>query len=217
MRVKNDFPDADRVLSKLKRYVEVLNEKKAQETDEKQKERYSYYLKTVHEFITSVANYLDSVCNSQDRIERARQQYADSADIRQVIQDEDNARSFNHSNIIKTMVLIDRISTKLGCNKIFDYAEEFENNYAELIATNIDEKQRMSERARIKRREMGNFGLYIAATVTAGMNREIMLTDDEAREFASCESDDRAQDIQLYNKVKLGSRGAVKSLEDIIK
>lgn len=217
MKVKNDFPNADVVLRRLREYVSFFEEKKKKATDSTQIEDCEYLLKHVDNFITAISNYLDSVCNASDRIQRARQECNDVADIRSTVQTEDENRTRYHSTIIRTMVMIDRVAIKYGLAKVFDYAGEFEKNYAALTPNTIQEKSKMPEAARVKRREMGNFGLYIAATVTAGMNKDIMLTDDEARQFASCESGDLSPDHKLYQKVKESSKGVKKNMEDIVK
>jgi len=163
-------------------------------------------LNTVEDFINAIQKYLDSVCNAEDRISRARQTCNNTEDIKYVIESEDSNRTRYHSQIITSMILIDRISTLKGLGKVFDYAEEFQNDFASLTPNSIEEKAKMSPRARIKRREMGNLGLYIGASLTAGMSKEFMITDDEAREFASCESDIVNPDRTIYGKVKQSSR-----------
>ena len=70
------------------------------------------------------------------------------------------------------MTIIDRISEQNGLPKVFDYAEEFEKNVGPLLAQNWKDKQRMNAREREKRREIGNFGLYLAAGVTVGLEMD---------------------------------------------
>ena len=200
MQVKNNFPNVDKILRKLKEYNEYFMNAGKEERVAKTA------LNTVEDFINAIQKYLDSVCNAEDRISRARQTCNNTEDIKYVIESEDSNRTRYHSQIITSMILIDRISTLKGLGKVFDYAEEFQNDFASLTPNSIEEKAKMSPRARIKRREMGNLGLYIGASLTAGMSKEFMITDDEAREFASCESDIVNPDRTIYGKVKQSSR-----------
>jgi len=200
VQVKNNFPNVDKILRKLKEYNEYFMNAGKEERVAKTA------LNTVEDFINAIQKYLDSVCNAEDRISRARQTCNNTEDIKYVIESEDSNRTRYHSQIITSMILIDRISTLKGLGKVFDYAEEFQNDFASLTPNSIEEKAKMSPRARIKRREMGNLGLYIGASLTAGMSKEFMITDDEAREFASCESDIVNPDRTIYGKVKQSSR-----------
>ena len=221
MRVKNDFPDVDRVLSKLRNYVRTLEQKKEAEKDPEEKEWIQEDMHYVDDFITAISRYLDSVCNGEDRIERANQQYSEVEDIQAIVKMEDEKRTLYHSNIIRTMMMIDKTALSYGIDKVFDYSGEF-TNFSQLTPNSPEEKSRMSMEARIKRREMGNFGLYIAASVTAGINKNIMLTDDEARTFASCESDNIINTLQaktnkeIYDKVKENSKIVRKNIEKIL-
>ena len=206
MKVKNDFPKVDKVLIALKQYVEYFENLKVKSTDTKEIKFCENALKQVDTFISAREKYLDSVCNGEDRIRKAKEdanrQAISIEELQQIISDEDKRRTNNHSSIIMSMVMIDRIATLKGLNIIFDYAEEFQSDFQKLIPSTPQEKSKMSERERIKRREIGNFGLYIGASVTAGMHRDYMLTDDEARAFASCESDKKNSDFEIQRKVK---------------
>lgn len=200
MRVKNDFPDVDRVLSKLRQYVAFFEDKKGKEVDE---EDANFYLEQVDDFISAIENYLDSVCNDEDRIMRFREQHDSPEDIVEYVQDLDNKRTRYHSNIISNMIMIDKVSKMHGLFKVFDYAEEFEDSFVPLTPKTIEQKRQMTERQRIKRREMGNFGLYIAASVTVGLD----MPDKEMRDFASAETEvvdlAKSQEIrQAYDVVK---------------
>jgi len=182
VNVKNYFPDVDRVLSKLKQYVRFFEEKKGKEIDEDEAKE---NLNEVDEFIEAIQKYLDSVCNDENRIEKFKRQRDSVEEIQQYIEELDNKRTRYHSSIISSMIRIDRIATRNGIAKVFDYAEEFEKEYSALIPNTIEGKQKMTERERIKRRELGNFGLYIAASVTVGLE----MSDKEMRDFASCEEE----------------------------
>ena len=200
MKVKNDFPDVDRVLSKLRRYVAFFEEKKGTEIDE---EEANENLEEVDKFIHAMEKYLDSVCNDEDRIRKFKEKRDSVEEIQNYIVELDNRRTRQHSTIIETMILIDRECRRREMPPVFDYAEEFENNYAVLTPTTQKEKSKMTERQRIKRREMGNFGLYIAASVTVGLD----MPDKEMRDFASAETEvvdsNKAQEIrQAYDIVK---------------
>lgn len=214
MKVKNDFPAVDRVLSKLRELVKVSEDKINKNLPDAKLAKLA--LDYVDEFIESIGNYLDAVCNTEDRIAKFKNSGADIGEIQEMISSEDAKRTSYHSKIIMTMVMIDRISEKLGVQKVFDYAEEFQGDASRLTPSTAEEKAKMTERERIKRREMGNFGLYIAASVTAGMSREYMISDDEARQFASCEGDTVEVAPVIMKKVKLGSKGLKNNMDNII-
>lgn len=216
MKVKNDFPNVDVVLRRLREFVSFLNEKKEVETDPKQKARCDRYLKEIDEFIENIGNYLDSVCNDDDKIRRAREKESTEY-VRELIVDLDKDRTRYHSSIIKGLVMIDRYSVLMGRDRIFDYSGEYANNYAELTPHSPEEKAKMPIEARVKRREMGNFGLYIAASLTAGMSREERMTDEEARAFASCDSDTVKADATLMAKVKRNMRSYDKNATDVLR
>lgn len=217
MKVKNDFPDVELTLKKLRRYVQTLEERREKEQDPEEKEIYELDLKLVDDFIEAVEKYLDSVCNSEYRIERVRQSGVEVKELQDFIESEDKKRTGYHSSIIMNMVMIDRMAVCHGLTKVFDYAEEFEKDFSQLLPTSRQEKSQMTERARIKRREMGNFGLYIAASVTAGMDKDYMISDKEARAFASCESDDIKTDYELHRSVKSTKGKFKRNMNDIIK
>ena len=223
MKVKNDFPDVDKVLNKLRIFVATLTEKMKKEVDEEEKEDIEFYLKQVDEFIVSIEKYLDSVCNDEYKIARYKEQNDSRDDIQKYIMELDERRTRYHSNIISSMVLIDRASKRYGLLKPFDYAEEFESGYTRLTPSTQKAKSEMTERERIKRREMGNFGLYIAASVTVGIN----LPDRVNRNFASAESEiigtNKAVEVgEDYNTIisrlkKTGSKEVSKNMNDMIK
>lgn len=215
MRVDNNFPDVDRVLSKLRQYVNSFEEKK--KTNLQAKSDCESALSLVDSFITAVGKYLDSVCNGPDRISKFRNSGTDTKEIQEMISAEDKARSTYHSDIIMNMLMIDRIASRNGLQRVFDYAEEFQDNFFPLIASTVEEKSKMSERARVKRRELGNFGLYIGASVTAGMSKDYLISDKEAREFASCEDDFVKASPEVITKVKLGSYGYKKNMDDMLR
>lgn len=216
MKVKNDFPNADKVLRKLKQYVEFFNKRKEEQEDELEKEECEDSLTYVDDYIKAIEKYLDSVCNDDERIAKFQEKSSETKQIQEYTQELDNKRTGYHSSIIISMSRIDRRAERYGIEKVFDYSEEFEKEFSRLIVSNIDEKDKMSERERIKRRELGNFGLYIAATVTAGVSKEYMISDDEAREFASCESDNVSCDIEILKKVKASSKRVKNNMESII-
>ena len=217
MKVKNDFPDVDLTLKKLRRFVQTVEELKEKEEDNEKIKDYESDLVYVDQFIDSIEKYLDCVCNSDARVERMRKSGAEIKDIQDFAESEDKRRTHYHSSIIMSMIMIDRLSQAYGLSRVFDYAEEFSSEYSELIPSTREQKAKMTERARIKRREMGNFGLYIAATVTAGMNREYMISDDEAREFASCESDKSKTNYELHRSVVNSSNKLKGNMRDIVK
>lgn len=217
MKVKNDFPNADRVLGKLRGFVQHFETKKQNSQETATVDACDRALKLVDDYINAIERYLDSVCNSEDRIARVRQTANDIEEVQAFIQSEDQTRTTNHSSIIRAMIVIDRIAARNGLSKVFDYAEEFEQDYTKLTPITVQQKSEMTERARVKRREMGNFGLYIAASVTAGINKEFMISDDEARQFAGCESENLRGDIELQRKVKMSAKGLEKNMENIIR
>lgn len=214
MRVNNDFPNVDRVLSKLKEFVRCCEQRRV--THPTQQGICDTGIAKVDEFIDAIGNYLDSVCNGEDRIAKCRNSGADAREIQQMVASEDSRRTLNHSQIIITMVMIDRIASILGIKKVFDYAEEFQADYSSLLPSTVEEKSRMTERQRVKRRELGNFGLYIAASVTAGISKDYMISDDEAREFASCEDDVVKASTAVLRKVKSVSKGVRNNMDNIL-
>lgn len=214
MKVKNDFPNVDKVLRKLKELNEYVT-KTIEENNENSIAKYA--LEYIKGFVISIERYLDSVCNADMRIAKVRESTRDSQVIRDAIQEEDKLRSDYHSEIIVNMVMIDRCAEKLGLSRVFDYAEEFQNQYTLLTAHTVEEKARMTERQRIKRREMGNFGLYIAAAVTAGVSREAAeITDDDLREFANCDGDKVSVNTDIFRRVKENSHSLKRNMDIII-
>ena len=136
----------------------------------------------------------------------------------------DEMRTTWHSQIIRNMSIIDNVSKTRGLPKVFDYAEEFENCISKLTPNVKDKKAKanMTERERIKRRELGNFGLYIAASVTVGLD----MSDREMRDFASCEDDNvykRSDNMrEAYYNVqdrlkKLGTKKVTRNMNDMVK
>lgn len=215
MKVDNDFPDVDRVLAKLRDFVSYWEQRK--NTHPAEKDMCDSSIKIVDGFIDAIGKYLDSVCNADDRIARFRNTATESKEIQDMVASEDKKRTSYHSEIIINMLMIDRISSRCGRPKVFDYAEEFQENFFALLPSTVEEKSRMSERERVKRRELGNFGLYIAASVTAGMSKEYLISDEEAREFASCEDDKVKASSAIVNKVKAGSKGLKRNMDNLIK
>ena len=215
MKVDNDFPDVDRVLRKLKELVRYCEER--MNTHPAEKGTCQMAINLVDGFIDAVGKYLDSVCNGDDRIAKFRNSGADIKEVQDMISAEDRARTLHHSDIIMKMIMIDRVSSVLGLPKVFDYAEEFQDSFSDLTPSTPEEKSKMSERARIKRREMGNFGLYIGASVTAGMQKEHFISDDEARIFASCEDDTVKASPVVLGKVKSSTKSYKKNIDRIIK
>ena len=215
MEVKNDFPDVDRVLKKLKNYVDFYEERKV--TQPSEKAFCESALQLVDRFIDAIGKYLDSVCNGDDRISKIRNSGADIKEIQEMVSAEDKMRSVNHSEIITTMLMIDRLASKLGQQRVFDYGEEFQDNFFPLIASSVEEKAKMSEKARIKRRELGNFGLYIGASVTAGMSKDHLISDEEAREFASCEGDKQKSSPEIMREVKFGAKGLKNNMNNLLR
>ena len=209
MRVKNDFPNVDGVLRKLKEFSQYF------QNQGKEDPLAETAMQTIEEFINAIQNYLDSVCNAQDRIAKARRT-CNTEDLQYIIESEDSKRTLYHSEIISSMVFIDRLATAVGLKKVFDYAEEFQDSFDQLTPNTVEEKLRMPERARIKRREMGNFGLYIGASLTAGMDKKYMISDDEAREFAGCESDNVDVDTTVYDKVKDTSNKFKRNIAEVL-
>ena len=223
MRVENDFPKADKVLRNLRYFVshftkKLEEEKNKPETEKNEREikKCEIAIRLASDYTSAIANYLDSVCNAEIRIAKARIEEKDPSEIRELIAEEDRVRTNNHSDVIFTMVKIDNFADMEKLDKVFDFAGEFYNDYNVLMPQSIDEKKRMSEAARIKRREMGNFGLYIAATVTAGMDMEHMITDDEARNFASCEGELQKTDDDTYMKIRASSGKVKRNMENIL-
>lgn len=214
MKVDNNFPDVDRVLSKLRQFVKYFDDRKI--THPAEKATCESALGLVDSFIDAIGKYLDSVCNGPRRIFELRNSAADIKEKQEMISAVDKVRSTNHSDVIMNMLMIDRVASRLGLPMVFDYAEEFQDNFFPLIASTVEEKAKMTERARIKRRELGNFGLYIGASVTAGMNKEYFITDEEAREFASCEDDYIKASPDIIKKVTLGSKGYKNNMKQII-
>ena len=214
MRVDNNFPNVDSVLRKLKEYVDFFEERKRTHPEEAQICDSNLHL--VDDFIEAVGKYLDSVCNGDDRISKVRNSGAEPREIREKVAEEDKARTEYHSAIIINMILIDRMAEGQGLRRVFDYAEEFQHDFFSLTPNSVEEKAEMTERQRVKRRELGNFGLYIGASVTAGMSKEHLISDEEAREFASCE-DDKVQASQAVMwKVKAASKGYKNNMDQII-
>jgi hypothetical protein len=63
---------------------------------------------------------------------------------------------------------------------------------------------------------MGNFGLYIAAAVTAGVSREAAeITDEDLREFANCEGDSVKVNTDVFYKVKDNSKALKRNVNVI--
>lgn len=212
MKVKNDFPKIDTVIRNLKDYVRYFEKKQGElktSTDERAKKLCEFSLKYVDEFIDSIQKYLDSVCNGDDRIEKFRMATDDVAQIQDAIEQEDKLRTSRHSAVIKSMVMIDRACKRENMELVFNYADEFIQDYASLMPNTLQEKSKMSERERIKRRELGNFGLYIAASVTAGLTMD----DREIREFANCEGDVPKVDTDVFRNVKAKSSGVKRNID----
>ena len=216
MSVKNNFPNIDSVLRKLRDYVRFFEQKKGKEIDE---EEANDNLKEVEEFIQAIENYLDSVCNDEKRIAIFKSKRDSREEIQDYIGELDDKRTLYHSHIISKMTIIDRIAQRYGLNKVFDYLEEFEKDTSPLLAIDWRGKKEMSPRAREKRRELGNFGLYIAAGVTVGLE----MSDKEIRDFSSCESEiknaeEQADVQQAYNKVssKYRKNSVKKNMEDML-
>lgn len=206
MKVKNDFPNVDKVLRKLKEYTTHFRNLQTKTQDKTTIEQCKMALSFVDFFVDSIEKYLDSVCNGDMRIQRVKETSMNDENIKFAIETEDQIRTTRHSSIIESMIWIDRCSEKFGLSRVFDYAEEFQNGYSALVPNTIEEKMEMTERERIKRREMGNFGLYIAAAVTAGVSREASeITDDDLREFANCEGDKVRVDTDIFRRVKSNS------------
>lgn len=214
MKVNNNFPNVDRVLAKLREFVKVCEARANSSSQDK--DICKNALGLVDAFVDSIGRYLDSVCNGDDRIARFRSTGPDTKELQEMVAAEDSARTSNHSNIIINMIMIDRIASRLGLQRVFDYAEEFQNDFFSLTPSTPEGKSKMSERARVKRRELGNFGLYIGASVTAGMSKEHLISDEEAREFASCEDDVVKASPEIMQKVKMASRGYKKNMDSII-
>lgn len=219
MRVENDFPKVDTVLRKLKEFVEFFDKKSQTETDEKEIKKCKFAKYLVEEYTSSIASYLDSVCNAEIRIAQATINSTDLKEVQNLIQEEDKRRTMYHSSVIQTMIQIDTFAQREGIDKVFDFAGEFEKDYNILMPETIEEKKRMPEAARIKRREMGNFGLYVAASITAGIEREdqYRINDDEARNFAACEGELQKTDNDTYMKVRVASKKVKRNMEDIIR
>ena len=215
MKVQNDFPKADTVLRRLREYVSFFQEKLKTAKGEEAK-RYQYYIKHASDYTSAIAAYLDSVCNDEFRIAKVRENAQSREEIQYYIERLDATRTSNHSAVIRTMISIDRTAVKFGLERIFGCAIEYETEWGCLTPSSIDEKKQMTEEQRIKRREMGNFGLYIAASVTAGMSRDYMISDDEARNFADCEGERQKTDSEVYSKVKSTTGTLKKNMEDII-
>lgn len=214
MKVDNDFPNVDRVLAKLKEFINYCEER--MKTNPTEQAFLTRAVGFVDDFIDAVGKYLDSVCNGDDRIAKFRNTGADTREVQAMVTEEDRTRTANHSAIIMNMLMIDRIASRFGLQKVFDYAEEFQDDFSVLTPSTVEEKAQMSERARIKRRELGNFGLYIGASVTAGMSREHFINDDEAREFASCEDDTVKASRTVLKKVQASAKGYKSNIESIL-
>ena len=197
MVVKNDFPNADKVLRKLKYLTEHAKKIKETSNDEIQIKRANRTLDFIKDYIDAISNYLDSVCNADKRIQKKRERTDNKEDLQYFVEEEDRKRTNYHNSIIDSMCMVDRSAVLLGEEKPFDYAEEYTAEYSPLIVSSIEAKKKMTERDRVKRREMGNFGLYIAASITAGLEMD----DREVRSFASCESDNIEVDPVIYNKI----------------
>jgi len=203
MKVKNDFPNVDSVLRKLKGFSSYFKDKKRNTQDIEELEDCEFSLSFVESFVNAIEKYLDCVCNEDMRIQKMRENIKNSEELKDAIQNDDNNRTRTHSEIITNMIMIDRMSDLYGLKRVFDYAEEFDKDYSLLTPSTIEEKQKMTERQRIKRREMGNFGLYIAAAVTAGVSREAKdISDNDLREFANCEGDNSKTDSNIFYRVK---------------
>lgn len=214
MKVKNDFPNVDKVLRKLKEFSTHFKELQQTSKEKDEIEDCEFALKFVESFVNSIEKYLDSVCNGDIRIQRIKESTSNIEDIQYAIESEDKMRTLNHSAIITDMAMIDRMADIYGLERVFDYAEEFDKDYTKLTPSSIKEKQQMTERQRIKRRELGNFGLYIAAAVTAGVSREAAeITDDDLREFANCEGDSVKVDTNIFYKVKSNSNALKRNVK----
>jgi len=201
MSVKNNFPNIDSVLRKLRDYVRFFEEKKGKEIDE---EEANEYLGEVDDFINSIEKYLDSVCNDERKLEQFKSKTDSREEIQSYMGELDDKRTGYHSSIISQMAIIDRIAQAFGLNKVFDYLDEFEKNVGPLVASSWKDKSKMSPREREKRRELGNFGLYIAAGVSVGLE----MSDKEIRDFSSCEVELKNEKQEMersesHKKVKL--------------
>ena len=213
MSVKNNFPNIDSVLRKLREYVRFFEEKKGKEIDEEEAKE---NLAEVDTFIEAIENYLDSVCNDEKRVEKFKSRTYSREDIQNYISELDDKRTRNHSSIISQIAIIDRIAQTYGLNKVFDYLEEFEKNTAPLLANSWKDKKGMSSRAREKRRELGNFGLYIAAGVSVGLE----MSDKEIRDFSSCEveiKNDREKIARRESHAKVKSQHKRNLVKDNMK
>lgn len=216
MKVRNDFPNVDSVLRKLKEYNSYFRQMQKTSNDEDDLFFAEQALGNVATFIESIEKYLDSACNMESRIQKVKQSTRDTTTIQEFVDDEEDRRTLRHSQVIQNMTLIDKFADLYGLSRVFDYAEEFQQDCSELTPSR-EGKKYMSERARIKRREMGNFGLYIAAAVTAGVSREAAeITDDDLREFADCEGDTVKVDTGIFNKVKENSKALKRNVDIMI-
>ena len=219
MKVENNFPKSDRVLYKLKQFSKFFEEKQKQQISEEEMDDCESAMNAVDNYIDAIERYLDSVCNAEDRISQARKEAekkGDNEELIYVIKREDDRRTVNHSSIILSMTMIDRLAKKYNIEKVFDYAEEFEHESGKIAVMSGEEKAKLTSRERTKRRELGNFGLYIAASVTAGMSKEHMIDDDEAREFANTETGENKSDPEIRRKVKESSINLKRNMERII-
>lgn len=215
MKVNNDFPNVDKVLRKLKEFTNFFREKQ-NDCDKTELEDCEFSESLVEEFVGAIEKYMDSVCNADTRIRKIRESTSDLEEIQYAVEREDKMRTNHHSDIITNMIMIDRMADIYKLPRVFDYAEEFDKDFSRLIPSSIEEKKEMTERERIKRREMGNFGLYIAAAVTAGVSREAQnITDDDLREFANCEGDTVNANSDVFYKIKSNSQGLKRNINYI--
>lgn len=216
MKVNNNFPNVDKVLKKLKEFTNFFREKR-NNANELELEDCEFAEDFVEKFVSSIEKYLDSVCNADIRIRKIKESTSDIKEVQYAVQREDQMRTGHHSNIISSMIMIDRMADIYKLPRVFDYAEEFDKDFSRLTPSSIEEKREMTERERIKRREMGNFGLYIAAAVTAGVSREAQnITDDDLREFANCEGDTVNANSDVFYKIKSNSQGVKRNINYII-
>ncbi len=170
MRAIDSFPNADRVLGKLREFVDTVKkerEKAKSENDEERIEDCKWALEEVEHFISSIEKYLDSVCNAPDRINQFKRQANDRQDYIDYASEEDKSRSMHHSSIIESIYFIERYAKKIfNMPEIFGVVEDVNQSYSKLTPMTVDEKRNMSYEDRKKRRFLGNFGLYMAASLT---------------------------------------------------
>ena len=109
----NNFPNIDTVIRNLKSFVTNFKEKEKESNDERERHIAKMSLETVDDYINSIGRYLDSVCNTDSRIQRFKDKTDDAERIKDYVSELDRDRTRAHSTIISSMAMIDRICKRM--------------------------------------------------------------------------------------------------------